>query len=164
MKSSYQRWSLIFVGLLIPGVSSDFGYIFLYIFRLYNRQTTCVQIQWCRWHNMLTRWQWCGFRIWREARDRIVGFPGRYNAWDLNHNSWLYNSNYSCELSMVLTGAAFFHKVGKPLTAGSIASPLFHNRLLHWTYDKQRAYDLRLWAHDVTLPLKDSNNNIPIIF
>merc|ERR1711931_445091 len=23
---------------------------------------------------------------------------------------WVYNSNYSCELSMVLTGAAFFHK------------------------------------------------------
>lgn len=51
-----------------------------------------------------------GFRVWREARDRIVGFPGRYHAWDLPHQSWLYNSNYSCELSMVLTGAAFFHK------------------------------------------------------
>lgn len=54
-----------------------------------------------------------GFRVWREARDRIVGFPGRYHAWDPNpsHQSFLYNSNYSCELSMVLTGAAFFHKV-----------------------------------------------------
>lgn len=52
-------------------------------------------------------------RVWREARDRIVGFPGRYHAWDVNHQSWLYNSNYSCELSMVLTGAAFFHKVRK---------------------------------------------------
>ncbi|XP_038627377.1 exostosin-like 3 [Tachyglossus aculeatus] len=51
-----------------------------------------------------------GFRVWREARDRIVGFPGRYHAWDVPHQSWLYNSNYSCELSMVLTGAAFFHK------------------------------------------------------
>lgn len=50
------------------------------------------------------------FRVWREARDRIVGFPGRYHAWDLDHKSWLYNSNHSCELSMVLTGAAFFHK------------------------------------------------------
>ncbi|KAG7268717.1 hypothetical protein CRUP_022844 [Coryphaenoides rupestris] len=48
--------------------------------------------------------------VWREARDRIVGFPGRFHAWDVNHQSWLYNSNYSCELSMVLTGAAFFHK------------------------------------------------------
>ncbi|XP_067014505.2 exostosin-3 isoform X2 [Anabrus simplex] len=51
-----------------------------------------------------------GFRVWREQRDRVVGFPGRFHAWDLNHGGWLYNSNYSCELSMVLTGAAFFHK------------------------------------------------------
>ncbi len=50
-------------------------------------------------------------RVWREARDRIVGFPGRFHAWDSKYSSWLYNSNYSCELSMVLTGAAFFHKV-----------------------------------------------------
>ena len=40
----------------------------------------------------------------------MVGFPGRYHALDLNHGGWLYNSNYSCELSMVLTGAAFVHK------------------------------------------------------
>ncbi|TRY69988.1 hypothetical protein TCAL_02823 [Tigriopus californicus] len=51
-----------------------------------------------------------GFRVWRENRDQLVGFPGRYHAWDLEHNSWNYNSNYSCELSMVLTGAAFYHK------------------------------------------------------
>lgn len=51
------------------------------------------------------------FRVWREHRDRVVGFPGRFHAWDLNYNNgWLYNSNYSCELSMVLTGAAFIHK------------------------------------------------------
>lgn len=58
--------------------------------------------------------QLCVCRVWREARDRIVGFPGRYHAWDIPHQSWLYNSNYSCELSMVLTGAAFFHKVRPP--------------------------------------------------
>lgn len=51
-----------------------------------------------------------GFRVWREERDRIVGFPGRFHAWDVKNNAWLYNSNYSCELSMVLTGAAFYHK------------------------------------------------------
>ena len=50
-------------------------------------------------------------RVWREERSRVVGFPGRYHAWDVEHKSWNYNSNYSCELSMVLTGAAFFHKV-----------------------------------------------------
>ncbi|XP_076456777.1 exostosin-like 3 [Babylonia areolata] len=51
-----------------------------------------------------------GFRVWREERDRVVGFPGRFHAWDAKHHTWHYNSNYSCELSMVLTGAAFFHK------------------------------------------------------
>lgn len=50
-----------------------------------------------------------GFRVWREQRDRIVGFPGRFHAWDLNHGGWLYNSNYSCELSMVLTGKALLN-------------------------------------------------------
>jgi alpha-1,4-N-acetylglucosaminyltransferase EXTL3 len=44
------------------------------------------------------------YRVWREQRDRVVGFPGRFHAWDLDHGAWLYNSNYSCELSMVLTG------------------------------------------------------------
>lgn len=50
-------------------------------------------------------------RVWREARDRVVGFPGRFHAWDTRFPGWLYNSNYTCELSMVLTGAAFVHKV-----------------------------------------------------
>lgn len=50
------------------------------------------------------------FRVWRQSRDRIVGFPGRFHAWDVEQNSWIYNSNHSCELSMVLTGGAFFHK------------------------------------------------------
>lgn len=50
------------------------------------------------------------FRVWRQSRDRIVGFPGRYHAWDGSQSSWSYNSNHSCELSMVLTGGAFFHK------------------------------------------------------
>ncbi len=55
-------------------------------------------------------WRWSKiFRVWREQRDRVVGFPGRYHALDLNHGGWLYNSNYSCELSMVLTGDSRRH-------------------------------------------------------
>ena len=68
----------------------------------------------------------CVLRVWRESRDRVVGFPGRYHAWDVRHGGWLYNSNHSCELSMVLTGAAFFHKVSFTVlsfkTAGSFQS------------------------------------------
>lgn len=44
------------------------------------------------------------YRVWREQRDKVVGFPGRFHAWDLEHKNWAYNSNYSCELSMILTG------------------------------------------------------------
>ncbi|XP_001625539.2 exostosin-3 [Nematostella vectensis] len=50
------------------------------------------------------------FRVWRENRDRIVGFPGRYHAWDSVRNRWTYVSNHSCELSLILTGAAFIHR------------------------------------------------------
>lgn len=69
-------------------------------------------------------------RVWREARDRIVGFPGRFHAYDLKHNSWMYNSNYTCELSMVLTGAAFFHKVHmscRPVNTVVCTCTLLHN-------------------------------------
>jgi hypothetical protein len=49
------------------------------------------------------------FRVWRENRDRIVGFPARYHA---RYDSELYyNSNHTCQFSMILTGAAFIHKV-----------------------------------------------------
>jgi hypothetical protein len=63
------------------------------------------------------------FRIWREETHSIVGFPGRFHAISPDQSpdpskppdypnllKWNYNSNYTCELSMVLTGAAFVHK------------------------------------------------------
>ena len=49
------------------------------------------------------------FRVWRENRDRLVGFPGRFHLWDVHSNQWLYNTNLTCEISMVLTGAVFLH-------------------------------------------------------
>ncbi|KAM7535456.1 hypothetical protein Aperf_G00000096652 [Anoplocephala perfoliata] len=51
-----------------------------------------------------------GFRVWRENRDRIVGFPARGHFWSSTNQSWYYNSAHSCEYSMVLTGAAFIHR------------------------------------------------------
>lgn len=48
------------------------------------------------------------FRVWRENRDRIVGFPARYHAHFEEEN--FYNSNHTCQFSMILTGAAFLHK------------------------------------------------------
>nr|KAG5448002.1 Exostoses (Multiple)-like 3 [Clonorchis sinensis]GAA38261.2 exostosin-like 3 protein [Clonorchis sinensis] len=51
-----------------------------------------------------------GFRVWREHRDRLVGFPVRSHFWNWSSGEWYYHSDYTCEFSMVLTGAAFFHK------------------------------------------------------
>lgn len=50
------------------------------------------------------------FRVWRENRARIVGFPSRYHTLDMNTRNYDYRSQLSCEYSMVLTGAAFYHR------------------------------------------------------
>ncbi|KAK0418178.1 hypothetical protein QR680_013415 [Steinernema hermaphroditum] len=47
------------------------------------------------------------FRVWREQRDRIVGFPARHHA--RYGEDMFYNSNHTCQFSMILTGAAFLH-------------------------------------------------------
>ncbi len=48
-----------------------------------------------------------GYRVWREFPDRIVGFPSRTHVWEQDH--WRYESEWTNEVSMVLTGAAFYH-------------------------------------------------------
>ena len=48
------------------------------------------------------------FRVWRQDRRKIVGFPARYHA--RYGDGIFYNSNHTCQLSMILTGAAFIHK------------------------------------------------------
>ncbi|XP_063622019.1 exostosin-2 [Cydia splendana] len=52
-----------------------------------------------------------GFDVWREFPDRIVGFPSRLHVWDNGTNSWRYHSEWTNQISMVLTGAAFHHKI-----------------------------------------------------
>ncbi|XP_053609228.1 exostosin-3-like [Plodia interpunctella] len=62
------------------------------------------------------------FKVWREHRDQIVGFFGRNYEWDTKKNKgFTYSNRYKkrskktniaqlCEVSMVLTGAAFIHR------------------------------------------------------
>ncbi|XP_047990302.1 exostosin-2 [Leguminivora glycinivorella] len=52
-----------------------------------------------------------GFDVWREFPDRIVGFPSRLHVWDNGTHSWRYHSEWTNQISMVLTGAAFHHKI-----------------------------------------------------
>jgi len=50
------------------------------------------------------------FRVWRSNREQIVGFPARFHAWSFKQKNYVYRSQLSCEYSMVLTGAAFYHR------------------------------------------------------
>lgn len=50
-------------------------------------------------------------RVWRENRERIVGWYDRTAVWGTDDAQWHYVWNPSCQTSMTLTGAAMFHKV-----------------------------------------------------
>ena len=50
-------------------------------------------------------------RVWRENRDRIVGWYDRFVYWNPKERVWYYSWDVSCEPSLALTGAAFYHKV-----------------------------------------------------
>lgn len=51
-----------------------------------------------------------GYQVWREFPDRIVGFPPRNVLWNNDTHNWKYDSEWTNEVSMVLTGVAFYHK------------------------------------------------------
>nr|CAG4642322.1 EOG090X01LY [Evadne anonyx] len=51
-----------------------------------------------------------GFEVWRQFPDRIVGYPSRTHVWDSGMNRWKYESEWTNNISMVLTGAAFYHR------------------------------------------------------
>lgn len=50
------------------------------------------------------------FIVWHSFPDRIVGYPARSHYWDLGKARWGYTSKWTNEYSMVLTGAAFYHR------------------------------------------------------
>lgn len=50
------------------------------------------------------------FTVWCSFPDRIVGYPARSHFWDSNKGLWGYTSKWTNEYSMVLTGAAFYHR------------------------------------------------------
>lgn len=71
-----------------------------------------------------------GFDVWREFPDRIVGFPSRLHVWDNTTNSWRYHSEWTNQISMVLTGAAFHHKIWS------------------WYYTYKMPPEIRSWVDD----------------
>nr|CAB3244014.1 exostosin-2-like [Phallusia mammillata] len=49
-----------------------------------------------------------GYQVWREFPDRVVGFPPRLHIWTPD-NKLRYESEWKNNISIVLTGAAFYH-------------------------------------------------------
>ncbi|XP_054910931.1 exostosin-1c isoform X2 [Poeciliopsis prolifica] len=50
------------------------------------------------------------FLVWLSFPDRIVGYPPRSHFWDPLKRAWGYTSKWTNEYSIVLTGAAFYHR------------------------------------------------------
>ncbi|KAM4539864.1 exostosin-1b [Odontesthes bonariensis] len=50
------------------------------------------------------------FTVWQSFPERIVGYPARSHFWDSNKERWGYTSKWTNDYSMVLTGAAIFHR------------------------------------------------------
>nr|BAB87180.1 XEXT1 [Xenopus laevis] len=50
------------------------------------------------------------FTVWQSFPERIVGYPARSHFWDSTRERWGYTSKWTNDYSMVLTGAAIYHK------------------------------------------------------
>ncbi|XP_050992242.1 exostosin-1b [Labeo rohita] len=50
------------------------------------------------------------FTVWQSFPERIVGYPARSHFWDNNKERWGYTSKWTNDYSMVLTGAAIYHR------------------------------------------------------
>uniref|UniRef100_A0AAQ4QC06 Exostosin glycosyltransferase 1 n=1 Tax=Gasterosteus aculeatus aculeatus TaxID=481459 RepID=A0AAQ4QC06_GASAC len=50
------------------------------------------------------------FLVWRSFPERIVGYPPRSHFWDPLKGAWGYTSKWTNDYSIVLTGAAFYHR------------------------------------------------------
>lgn len=80
-----------------------------------------------------------GFDVWREFPDRIVGFPSRTHVWDNVTKSWKYESEWTNEISMVLTGAAFYHKYWNHLYTVSMPS-----EIRNWVDERMNCEDIAM--------------------
>lgn len=59
------------------------------------------------------------FTVWQSFPERIVGYPARSHFWDSNKERWGYTSKWTNDYSMVLTGAAIYHRYSAHFTSCS---------------------------------------------
>jgi glucuronyl/N-acetylglucosaminyl transferase EXT1 len=65
------------------------------------------------------------FIVWKQFPDRVVGYPARSHYWDDSKSTWGYTSKWTNDYSIVLTGAAFYHRYYNVLYTEWL-SPLLH--------------------------------------
>ena len=65
------------------------------------------------------------FQVWSQFPDRLVGFPSRSHYRDDGKHKWVYTSKWANDYSMILTGAAFYHRYYNALYA-QVLSPALH--------------------------------------
>lgn len=65
------------------------------------------------------------FEVWKQFPERIVGYPGRSHYWEDSKSTWGYTSKWTNDYSIVLTGAAFYHRYYNYLYTDWL-SPLLH--------------------------------------
>jgi glucuronyl/N-acetylglucosaminyl transferase EXT1 len=53
------------------------------------------------------------FTVWQSFPERLVGYPARSHFWDSNKERWGYTSKWTNDYSMVLTGAAIYHRYSR---------------------------------------------------
>ena len=61
------------------------------------------------------------FSVWQEFPERIVGYPARGHYWDELRGKWRYSSKWANHYSIVLTGAALYHRWVKATARSSLA-------------------------------------------
>ncbi|XP_049613480.1 exostosin-1 isoform X2 [Syngnathus scovelli] len=64
------------------------------------------------------------FIVWQSFPERIVGYPARSHYWDGSRSCWGYTSKWTNDYSMVLTGAAFYHRYYHYLFSSYVPSSL----------------------------------------
>ncbi|XP_067386703.1 exostosin-1 isoform X1 [Emydura macquarii macquarii] len=89
------------------------------------------------------------FTVWQSFPERIVGYPARSHFWDNTKERWGYTSKWTNDYSMVLTGAAIYHK-----NSGLPSNNKKNKRKERKSYWKPRYYHY-LYTHYLPASLKN---------
>uniref|UniRef100_A0A914W8V3 Exostosin-2 n=1 Tax=Plectus sambesii TaxID=2011161 RepID=A0A914W8V3_9BILA len=79
------------------------------------------------------------YQVWREHPDRLVGFPSRVHLYNPISRRLEYNSEWTNNVSMILTGAAFYHKY-----YGSLYQSVLPARIKRFVDERMNCEDIAM--------------------